>query len=173
MSLTRKIFKSSTALQGAVQEVLCFAFVQELLAPSQHLFLVAPWISNIVVFDNRLGQFSALNPDWGKRDIRLVEVLVAAASNGSLIHVLTRPDSHNQYVERRLKEAMGDAGLSLALNWKVKPLLHSKGLLTDRFYLDGSMNLTESGVHLNDETIALSYEQSDIALARIHFEDYL
>ena len=52
-------------------------------------------------------------------------------------------------------------------------MLHSKGLLTDRFYLDGSMNLTESGVHLNDETIALSYEQSDIALARIHFEDYL
>ncbi|MET3653118.1 phospholipase D-like domain-containing protein DpdK [Dyella japonica] len=173
MSLSRKIFKSSTALQGAVHEVLVFAFTQELLSPSQHVFLVAPWISNIVVFDNRLGQFSALNPDWSKREIRLVEVLATAAANGSHIHVLTRPDAHNQYVERRLKEAMADAGLSDALNWKVRPLLHSKGLLTDRFYLDGSMNLTESGVHLNDETIAISYEQSDIAQARVHFEDYL
>jgi phosphatidylserine/phosphatidylglycerophosphate/cardiolipin synthase-like enzyme len=173
MSLTRKIFKNSTALQGAVQEVLGFAFAQELLTPSKSIFLGAPWISNIAIFDNRLGQFSALNPDWGKRDIRLVEVLGAAATNGSRIHVLTRPDQHNQYVEGRLKAAMSDAGLSDALNWKAKPLLHSKGLLTDRFYLDGSMNLTESGVHLNDETIALSYEESDIALARVHFEDYL
>jgi phosphatidylserine/phosphatidylglycerophosphate/cardiolipin synthase-like enzyme len=173
MSLTRKIFKSSTALQGAVQEVLGFAFVQELLSPSQNVFLVAPWISNIVVFDNRLGQFSALNPDWGKREIQLVDVLVSVAANGSQVHVLTRPDSHNQYVERRLKEAMSDAGLSDSLNWMARPALHSKGLLTDRFYLDGSMNLTERGVHLNDETIAVSYEKDDIARARVHFEDYL
>jgi phosphatidylserine/phosphatidylglycerophosphate/cardiolipin synthase-like enzyme len=173
MSLTRKIFKNSTSLQGAVHEVLGFAFAHELLTPSQSIFLVAPWISNIVIFDNRLGQFSAFNADWGKRGIRLVEVLVAAATNGSRIHVLTRPDPHNQYVEGRLKAAMSDAGLSDALTWKAKPLLHSKGLLTDRFYLDGSMNLTESGVHLNDETIAISYEEGDIALARVHFEDYL
>lgn len=173
MNLSRKIFKSSTALQGAVREVLGFAFAHELLTPSHNVFLVAPWISNIVVFDNRLGQFSALNPDWAKRDIRLVEVLVAAAINGSRIHVLTRPDSHNQHVERRLKDAMSDAGLSGSLNWKAKPTLHSKGLLTDRFYLDGSMNLTESGVHLNDETIAISYEEADVARARVHFEEYL
>ncbi|MCB1031934.1 MAG: hypothetical protein KDA95_11385 [Acidimicrobiales bacterium] len=173
MTLTRKIFKNSTALQGAVQEVLCFAFAQELLQASEKLFLVAPWISNIVVFDNRMGQFSALNPEWGKREVRLVEVLVAAAANGSSIHVLTRPDRHNLHVERRLKESMSDAGLAEKLVWKVKPSLHSKGLLTDSFYLDGSMNLTESGVRLNDETIALSYERGDIASARVHFEGYL
>ena len=48
---------------------------------------------------------------------------VAAAINGSRIHVLTRPDSHNQHVERRLKDAMSDAGLSGSLNWKAKPTL--------------------------------------------------
>jgi phosphatidylserine/phosphatidylglycerophosphate/cardiolipin synthase-like enzyme len=173
MSLSRRIFKSSTALQGAIQEVLVFAFCQELLAPSSKLFLVAPWISNIVVFDNRLGQFSALNPDWAKRDVRLTDVLLVAAANGTRIHVLTRPDVHNQQMERRLKGAMSDAGLGQLLEWKVIPLLHSKGLLGDRFYLDGSMNLTESGVHLNDETIAVSYDESVIAQARVHFEDYL
>jgi phosphatidylserine/phosphatidylglycerophosphate/cardiolipin synthase-like enzyme len=173
MSLVRKIFKTSTAMKSAVHEVLGFAFAQELLLPSNDVFLVAPWISNIVVFDNKLGQFSALDPDWGKRDIRLVEVLVSAAKNGARIHVLTRPDPHNQHVEGRLKEAMSDVGLSETLNWKTIPTLHSKGLLTDSFYLDGSMNLTESGVHLNDETIAISFMTGEIAAARVHFEEYL
>ncbi len=83
MSGTRKIYKGAVTSQHAVREVLTMVFAQELLAPSKEVFIVAPWISNIVVFDSQIGQYATLNPEWAKREIRLVEVLVAIAANGT------------------------------------------------------------------------------------------
>jgi len=173
MSGTRKIFKSAVTSQNAVREVLSMVFAQELLAPSGEVFIVAPWISNIVIFDSRLGQYSTLNPEWAKREIRLVEVLVAIAANGTALHIHTRPDDHNKTFKRRITEAMTDAGLHDQLCWSDKNAqLHTKGVLTDRVLVDGSMNLTESGVALNDEAVTVSFEPEQVATARIHFELY-
>jgi len=173
MSLTRKIFKNATASQHAAREMLSFVFAQELLTSSREVFIVAPWISNVVVFDNRLGQFMAVNPEWGRREVRLVEVIVAIAASGTTVHMHTRPDSHNKQFKWRIEEAMSDVGLSDRLRWSDgDPYLHTKGILTDRVFVDGSMNLTESGVGLNDETVSVSYEPADIAAARIHFGSY-
>jgi phosphatidylserine/phosphatidylglycerophosphate/cardiolipin synthase-like enzyme len=172
LNAKRKIFKNATASQNAVREVLSFVFAQELLSPSQDLFLVAPWISNVVIFNNHLGQFSSFNPEWGRREVRLTEVIVAVASSGTMIHVHTRPEPHNKNFEWRVKQAMSDSGVTDRLLWKEDALLHTKGLLTDRVCIDGSMNLTESGVALNDETISVSYDPTDISAARVHFETY-
>jgi phosphatidylserine/phosphatidylglycerophosphate/cardiolipin synthase-like enzyme len=172
MNGKRKIFKSATTSQNAAREVLAFVFAQELLSPSRDVFVVAPWISNVMLFDNSLGQFATINPEWGRREVRLVEVIVAMASNGTRIHVHTRPEQHNKQFEWRIKEAMTDGGVAERLIWKADALLHSKGLLTERVYIDGSMNLTESGVALNDETITISYDPVDVAAARVHFESY-
>jgi len=173
MSGTRKIFKSAATSQHAVREVLSLVFAQELLAPSREVFIVAPWISNITIFDSQLGQYSTLNPEWAKRKIRLVEVLVAIASNGTALHIHTRPDDHNKIFKRRIIEAMTDAGLQDQLRWSDKNAhLHTKGVLTDRVLVDGSMNLTESGVALNDEAVTISFEPEQVAAARMHFELY-
>jgi len=43
--------------------------------------------------------------------------------------------------------------------------LHEKGLITHHFYLRGSMNFTFSGVNLNDESVELTTDQQDVALA--------
>ncbi|MDP3841301.1 MAG: phospholipase D-like domain-containing protein DpdK [Oxalobacteraceae bacterium] len=173
MSGTRKIFKSSVTSQHAVREVLSMVFAQEVLTPSRDVFIVAPWISNIVIFDSRLGQYSTLNPQWAKREIRLVEVLVAIATNGTALHIHTRPDDHNKRFKRRITEAMTDAGLFDQLRWADRNAnLHTKGVLTDRVLIDGSMNLTESGVALNDEAVTVSFAPEQIATARMHFELY-
>lgn len=173
MSGTRKIFKSAVTSQHAVREVLSMVFAQELLAPSRQVFIVAPWISNIVIFDSRIGQYATLNPEWAKREIRLVEVLVAIAANGTALHIHTRPDDHNKTFKRRIAEAMTDAGLHDQLHWSDrKARLHTKGVLTDRVLIDGSMNLTESGVALNDEAVTVSFEPDQVAAARMHFELY-
>ena len=111
MSGTRKIYKGAVTSQHAVREVLTMVFAQELLAPSKEVFIVAPWISNIVVFDSQIGQYATLNPEWAKREIRLVEVLVAIAANGTTLHIHTRPDDHNKVFKRRMQDALGDAGL--------------------------------------------------------------
>jgi phosphatidylserine/phosphatidylglycerophosphate/cardiolipin synthase-like enzyme len=173
MSGTRKIFKSAVTSQHAVREVLSMVFAQELLAPSREVFIVAPWISNITILDSQLGQYATLNPEWGKREIRLVEVLMAIAANGTALHIHTRPDEHNKTFKRRILEAMTDAGLHDQLRWSDRNAhLHTKGVLTDRVLIDGSMNLTESGVALNDESVTVSFDPEQVATARMHFELY-
>jgi phosphatidylserine/phosphatidylglycerophosphate/cardiolipin synthase-like enzyme len=173
MSATRKIFKSAVTSQHAVREVLTMVFAQELLAPSKEVFIVAPWISNIVIFDSRFGQYATVNPEWAKRDIRLIEVLVAIAANGTALHIHTRPDDHNKAFKRNIHEALADAGLSDQLHWSDRhALLHTKGVCTDRALIDGSMNLTESGVALNDEAVTVSFEPEQVSAARVHFELY-
>lgn len=173
MSGAREIFKSAVTSQHAVREVLSMVFAQELLAPSRNVFIVAPWISNIVIFDSRLGQYATLNPEWAKREVRLVEVLVAIASNGTALQIHTRPDDHNRTFKRRITEAITDAGLQDQLAWSDKNAkLHTKGVLTDRVLIGGSMNLTESGVALNDEFVTVSFESDRVAAARMHFELY-
>lgn len=173
MSTTRKIFKSAITSQNAVREVLTMVFAQELLAPSKEVFIVAPWISNVLIFDSQLGQYATLNPEWAKREIRLVEVMVAIAANGTELHIHTRPDDHNKVFKRRIQEALDDAGVSDQLSWSDRnALLHTKGILTDRVLIDGSMNLTESGVALNDESVTVSFEPQEVAAARIHFQLY-
>ena len=173
MTGTRKIYKGAVTSQHAVREVLTMAFAQELLAPSEEVFIVAPWISNIVIFDSQIGQYATLNPEWAKREIRLVEVLTAIAANGTELHIHTRPDDHNKGFKRRIQEALGDAGLLDQLTWTDRNmLLHTKGVWTDRVLIDGSMNLTESGVALNEEVVTVSFDPVQIAQARVHFELY-
>jgi phosphatidylserine/phosphatidylglycerophosphate/cardiolipin synthase-like enzyme len=173
MSGTREIFKSAVTSQHAVREVLSMVFAQELLAPSRKVFIVAPWISNIVIFDSRLGQYSTLNPEWAKREVRLVEVLVAIVANGTELRIHTRPDDHNKTFKRRITESMTDAGLQDKLHWSDNNAkLHTKGVLTDRVLVGGSMNLTESGVALNDEAVLVSFDSDRVAAMRVHFELY-
>jgi phosphatidylserine/phosphatidylglycerophosphate/cardiolipin synthase-like enzyme len=173
MSTTRKIFKSAVTSQHAVREVLTMVFAQELLVPSKEMFIVAPWISNITIFDSEVGQFATLNPEWAKREISLVEVLVTVAANGTGLHIHTRPDDHNRLFKRRIHEALGDAGLSDQLCWSDRnSVLHTKGLWTERVLIDGSMNLTERGVSVNDEAVTVSFDPEQIAAARVHFQLY-
>ncbi len=50
--------------------------------------------------------------------------------------------------------------------------LHTKGLLTDRALLSGSMNFTYGGFELNDEVISFDVDLQQIAEARINFDRY-
>ena len=55
---TRRIFKSAVTSQNLIRELLQLMFLGELLAPGgERAWLVSPWISNIVLFDNSRGRF--------------------------------------------------------------------------------------------------------------------
>lgn len=61
---TRRIFKSAVTSQILIRELLQMMFLGELLAPGgQRAWLVNPWISNIVLLDNRATGFGTINPD--------------------------------------------------------------------------------------------------------------
>jgi phosphatidylserine/phosphatidylglycerophosphate/cardiolipin synthase-like enzyme len=168
----RQIFKSATTAPNAVRDALGMCFAQELLLPSPRLILVAPWISNIVIFDNRMGQYDGLNPAWDRREIRLVDVLVAIACNNTVVDLRVRTDAHNQIFKPKLFGALGDAGVKDRCLWSESSTLHTKSLLTDRIVVGGSMNFTENGIALNDETVWFSFDARKVALAHTELDSH-
>lgn len=170
--MARRIFKNATTSQASVQEALAFVFAQELLLPSENVFIVAPWISNIPILDNRHGGFMALNPEWPRQDIYLVEILTTLATRGARLHLHVGVDSHNGYVESRLRGALEDAGVAGQCHWKAHPHLHTKGILTDHVLVSGSMNFTRNGIRLLDESVDICFAPEIVGGARVHFESY-
>jgi hypothetical protein len=101
-SLRTSAFSSREELADALQGL----FIGELMLPSTPLWIITPWISDVVVVDNRAGRFTGLLPDMPKRQIRLAETLLNQMQRGGLVVVACRPDDHNrtftdQLVERR------------------------------------------------------------------------
>ena len=171
---TRRIFKSAVTSQNLIRELLQMMLLGELLSPGgQRTWLVSPWISNIMLFDNRAGGFSTINPEWGNREIRLVEVLTDMMTRGTALGIATGMDTHNDPLIAALTTAVEEGGLSDQLKIVRRQHLHIKGVLLKRGLLTGSMNLTYNGLELNDEMVVYDTTPKTLSEARINFESYL
>lgn len=171
---TRRIFKSAVTSQKLIRELLQMIFLGELLAPGgERAWLVSPWISNVVLFDNRASGFGSINPEWGSREIRLVEVLTDVMVRGTALGIATSLDGHNDPLLDALATAADEAGLTDKLCIVRRQHLHIKGVLLKRGLLTGSMNLTYNGLELNDEMVVYDTTSKTLAEARINFESYL
>ncbi len=170
---TRRIFKSAVTSQNLIRELLQMMFLGELLAPGgERAWLVSPWISNVALFDNRAGGFGAVNPEWGNREIRLIEVITDVMARGTALGIATSLDEHNTPLIEALTSAAAEAGLIDKLHVVRRQHLHIKGVLLKRGLLTGSMNLTYSGLELNDEMVVYDTASKTLAEARINFESY-
>lgn len=165
----RTTFATQATSRSEIREMLEGIFVAELLVPSESIWLVSPWISDIDILDNRCGQFSALVPTWGLRRIRLSDVF-AHIMGQSRVHVVTRPDSHNDAFLRKIGD-LSRASDDSDLHVMTRDTLHLKGLLGQDYYLSGSMNLTYNGVEVNHEGVSLDRSSRIIAEARVHFKE--
>ncbi|MCL4068949.1 phospholipase D-like domain-containing protein [Pseudomonas sp. GX19020] len=171
---TRRIFKSAVTSQNLIRELLQMMLLGELLSPGgQRTWLVSPWISNIMLFDNRTGGFGTINPEWGNREIRLVEVLTDMMARGTALGIATSMDTHNDPLIAALTTAVEEGGLSDQLRIVRRQHLHIKGVLLKRGLLTGSMNLTYNGLELNDEMVVYDTTPKTLSEARINFESYL
>lgn len=172
MTNVRYIFKSATTAPQAARDVLAMVLAEEILLPSKTLYLAAPWVTDIVIFDNSTGSFEGLNPEWSRREIRLIEVLVAIASNNTQLDIRVRPEPHNKPFDKRLRAALADAGLEGALVWSEIPDFHTKGLLTDHVWIGGSMNFTERGIGLNAESLTIDFTPQTVSSIRLEFSKH-
>jgi len=171
---TRRIFKSAVTSQNLIREILQMMFLSELLAPGgERAWIVSPWISNVILFDNRAGGFNSINPEWGSSEIRLVEVLTDVMARGTAIGIATSLDDHNDPLIEALFMASEEAGLADKLCIVRRQHLHIKGVLLKRGLLTGSMNLTYRGLELNDEVVVYDSTPKTLAEARINFESYV
>lgn len=170
--LHRRIFKTQTTGVITIRELLQTMFVAEVLHPGDEIWLVSPWISNVVVIDNRSGSFDALNPEWGRREIRLADVLVTLMNHGTKVHIVTRSDASNDAFRTRIADLALEHSLEDKVVVHIHGQLHTKGILLTRCLLMGSMNLTYNGMVINDEWVEFSLDQHDIGRTRLEFARY-
>ena len=171
--LYRRIFKSQTAGATTIAELLQSMFAAEILMPEGDLWIVSPWISNVVLIDNRSGNFDSLNPEWGRREVRLVDVLIALMSRGTIVNVVTRNDEKNVAFIGRLRDMAQQLALEENVTITVREKLHTKGVLLSNSLLMGSMNLTYYGMQINDEWVEFSVDPEGLAATRLEFKQYL
>ena len=169
----RRIFKSSSTGPAVIRELLQLMFLSELLAPSERIWVVSPWISDVPILDNRSGSFDVMNPEWHRREIRLIDLTLQVLTSGSHLVIVTRPDEHNLTFLDQLSERTEESSLQEKLTLVQREHLHTKGILTDSGLLLGSMNLTFRGFELNDEVIEYDTKSQRIAEARQSFQSYL
>ena len=150
----------------ALADLLQSIFVLEAMAPSQPLWIASPWISDLALIDNSGRQFSALGPSLPPRGIRLTELLELQLQKGGSVRIVTSSAASNRTFIRateRLASAYSQLNVVIAEN------IHEKGITGERFTLDGSMNLTFNGVHVNEEYVIYSTDPKVVAERRLTF----
>ena len=169
----RRIFKSQQTGVETIRELLQTMFVGEMLLIGEKIWIVSPWVSNVVLIDNRSGNFDSLNPEWSRREIRLADVLVGLMVRGSHVVIVTRELDTNLSFIKIITELVEEHCLENQLTIKMHEPLHTKGILLSKSLLMGSMNLTYNGIEMNDEWIQFSIDSEDIAKTRLEFSTYL
>jgi hypothetical protein len=155
---------SSIELTQALSSLLAI----ELLSPSNVVYLLSPWLSDVVLLRNAFGQFRSVVPEISEKDVRLSQLLNSLAERGTRVRITCRP--YQPQTENFLSKLVS------RIEIKKAETLHEKGLISARFYLRGSMNFTFSGVYLNDEHIEITTEPEQVtralAEANLRWESY-
>ncbi|MCY6493406.1 phospholipase D-like domain-containing protein DpdK [Leptolyngbya sp. GGD] len=163
--MTRYLHSRLTSRQ--LPDLLQTILVAELIAPSQCLWLVSPWISDIPIIDNTANTFLSLEPAWYRSKIRFSQVLATLTQQGTTVCIATRYDLHNNSFLETLK-AKADSNY---LNLHRAEELHTKGILSDSFFLSGSMNFTFNGITVNQEMLSYETDLATIAEQKINFRE--
>jgi len=152
------------------REFLQSMFVCELLTPSRPLWIVSPWISDVALVENSARQFGAICPGWPATQVRLAHIIEALVDRGGEVAIVVNNDPHNDHFLQRL-EILAEANPQ-ALRWRRTPHLHTKGIVSERFCLDGSMNLTHTGVYRNDEHLIYRTDPQVVQERRLELQHF-
>ena len=137
----------------------------ELLAPSDQLWLVSAWISDVIAVDNTRGDYDSLFADASARAYHLSEILALLTVSGTDLYVISRPAEHNSAFLARLQRRADSERLTVIRHADV----HEKTLCGKDWVLTGSMNFTLRGMQVNDEAVTYKVSEAAAAQARIDF----
>ena len=163
----RDIYAARSNLVPA--EFLQSLFVAELIRPSSRLWLSSPWINDIDVVDNTARQFGGLVPGWPSSWIRMSDVLGALLDRGAEVVVISNYDPRNaEFLSRvALLREMHPGRVHAIRSAEV----HEKGILSDNFTLDGSMNFTYRGVNISQEYLGYRCDPQSVQERRAVLEE--
>lgn len=112
-------------------------------------YFSSPWISDFVLFRNSFSEWEGLFPELvDQSEIRFADFLAELSHLRPVRLILVENPTSQAFVMRKaIVESQN-------IQYQFAPeTYHEKGLLTEEFYIEGSMNLTHSGVFLRDEKI--------------------
>ncbi len=149
-------------------ELLQSVFSLELMCPSDRLWLISPWISDIPIIDNRGGTF-ILPEKWGPERVSLSRVLVALAVRGTKIMVVTTTDKSNNTFVTALQDESRRRKVEdlVVIKNDDAEKLHEKALTSSDYVIDGSMNFTFNGLFIRRERINFETDERVVAETRL------
>lgn len=149
----------STEGSTALRDMLVSLLITECMNPGKELYLISPYLSNVSLIDNRLGNYGDLFPFASGRHIHLSDILLSLTRKGTAVRIICdpkRPETRPFYAKLRQD-----------IPFRVLNENHEKGLFTEHFYIHGSMNFTHRGVHVNKENVRTTRKTSEIWSALI------
>ena len=149
----------------AIRDLLQSLLAAEALAPSDPLWLLSAWISDIPAVDNCAGRFASLDAGWPLGAVSLSAALGTILASGGTLAAVLRDAGHNRAFLERLRmlgqSHPGKVKVALATDF------HEKGIVGSDYDLSGSMNLTHSGVEVNDEHLIFRTDAATVAARRL------
>jgi hypothetical protein len=142
----------SHASGTTLQDLLRSSLASLLLAGPENrpAYFSSPWMSDFPLFPNRFCEFAGLIPEHADAGEMLFSQYLAQLSVQRPVRVIMVRNPTSTAFAARLAH---ERGRDLAIGY-VPESYHEKGLLTPLFYLEGSMNLTYSGVYVRDEKVS-------------------
>ena len=136
-----------------VRDLLCSFFSILLLGAesTRPIYLISPWLSDFKLLDNAFGQFKDLfrhKTNFAEQPYILFSEMLIEVSNRLQIHIITWPDDTSKVFVNNFESAK-----HIQVKFEKAKKDHQKGLLTELFYFEGSMNFTYSGICRNNEKI--------------------
>lgn len=141
-------------------DTLASLIALELLSPGGRFYLISPRLSDVALLGSPFGQFRALMPELGRSELRLSEALGVLAIRGAQVRVIYRPgDLHTDSFVNRL---------SPDIERRAIDRLEERGLISERFYLRGSLEFDLGGLSAGDESVEISTDPEDVSRALIN-----
>lgn len=127
------------------------------------IYFCSPWMSDFPVFDNAFGEFASLFPDLAdQRQIRFSDFLIELANVTEVRIVTIRSETSRSFLAN--SRISRHRGIRIRF---ADDSLHEKGILTPRFYLEGSMNITFMGVRVRKEKLQLHSDRTNSGISAI------
>ena len=138
-----------------LRDLLASALATLLLpgAAPGHVYFSSPWMSDFVLYDNSGRQFGTLFPaNCERSELRLIDYLLRLATMRQVRIMTTSTDASRAFVSQLRATQSDTHSTQLEIRF-ARSDAHEKGILTPCFCIDGSMNITYSGVYVRGEKV--------------------
>ncbi len=125
---------------------------------SRPAYFSSPWMSDFILFENFFHEYAALFPELADHsEIYFSDYLLRLAQKLPVRIVTTRSEVSQAFLSN-LERTMG---VHNKIDYRfAKDEYHEKGILAPSFYIEGSMNITYTGVYVRGEKITYHSGQS-------------